>query len=85
MKFLLVRDGATLGDYGHFTNSGSFCRKGNIFSDIKSLSSEADITLRQHEVRLISNPCHTLVTLDNLALSLPNNHAFNSQLASLSP
>lgn len=68
-----------LGEYGYFTNSGSFCSKGNIFSHIKSRDPEADIIPRRPQVTM--NASKSLV-VDGL--SLPSNHAFNSSLVSLS-
>lgn len=85
VDFLLVHEGAKLGDYGHFADSGIFRCKGNIFTAIKSLSSEADIAPGQYEVSMHSFPLLSPVTVDRLGLSLPSNHTFNSLLASLSP
>lgn len=78
VDFLLVCEGAKLGDYGHFTDSGSFRRKGNIFADINSPIQETNIS--QQPGSYLS---YSRVTADNLGLSLPNNHTFNSSLASL--
>ena len=72
-----------LGDYGYFSDSGRFCRQGNLFADIKSFVSEVDTVPRQQEVMV--GQYSTIVDVDERALSLPSNHAFNSSLASLSP
>ena len=74
-----------LGDYGHFTNSRIFHRKGNIFTDIKSLSPEVVITPRQHGVSMFSYPTQSAVTPHNPGLSLPTNCVLNSWLVSFSP
>ncbi|KAL4081390.1 heterokaryon incompatibility protein-domain-containing protein [Scleroderma yunnanense] len=53
MKFLPAPKGIKLGDYGHFTESDNFRCEGNVFIDLKSLSSKADttnITPKQHNV-----------------------------------
>ena len=71
-----------LGDYGYFSDFGEFGRRGSIFDDIKSLVSEADIIPRPQEMTAGSNPF--VVVVDDCGLSLPNNSAFNSSLASLS-
>ena len=71
-----------LGDYGYFTDSGQFCVQGNLLSDFKSRISEADITPRQKEV---TSWKHNPVVVDNTGMSLPNNPAFNSLLAPLTP
>ncbi|KIM62907.1 hypothetical protein SCLCIDRAFT_24714, partial [Scleroderma citrinum Foug A] len=78
VDFLLVCEGAKLGDYGHFTDSGGFRRKGNIFADINSPVQETNIS--QQPGSYVS---YSGVTADNLGLSLPNNRVFNSSLASL--
>ena len=66
-----------LGDYGYFSESGYFCIEGNLFSELRSLTSEVDITPRQKAV-------NGLGVVDT-GSSLPNNPVFNSVLASLSP
>ena len=66
-----------LGDYGYFTGSGQFYSQGNLFSDSKSLISEADITPRSKTVTDLS----VVIT----GLTLPNNPAFNSLLAFFAP
>ena len=66
-----------LGDYGYLTDSRQFFRQGNIFSDFESVISEVDITPRQ---KIVAG--YSVVDTD---LSLPNNPAFNSFLASLAP
>ena len=71
-----------LGDYGYFSDSGLFSLKGNIFVDLRSLISEVDITPSQLKVATITLG---MARVDNLGLSLPNNRAFNSSLASFSP
>ncbi|KIM62904.1 hypothetical protein SCLCIDRAFT_1214704, partial [Scleroderma citrinum Foug A] len=85
MDFLLVRDGAKPGDYGHFTDSGGFRRKGNIFADIISPIPETNMSQQPVRARSASFCNYAQVTADDLGLSLPNNHAFNSSLASLAP
>ena len=66
-----------LGDYGYFSDSGHFCIQGNLFSEFRPLVPEVDITPRQKTVT-----GYGVVDTDS---SLPNNHAFNSFLASLAP
>ena len=67
-----------LGDYGYFTDSGRFFSQGNLFSDFKSLISEANITPEQKEVTGSWG-------FNATSSSLPNNPTFNSFLASLAP
>ncbi|KIM50494.1 hypothetical protein SCLCIDRAFT_1225311 [Scleroderma citrinum Foug A] len=49
-NFLTAPDGIKLGDYGHFTDPKEFCCEGNLFADLESLSSMADISPRQHGI-----------------------------------
>ena len=71
-----------LGDYGYFTDPKIFSCKGNIFTDMKSLISEADAFPRQH--RVTDAKRSPLAVPAKSALSLPRNHVFNSLLASFS-
>ena len=85
-----------LGNYGHFTDSEDFFCEGNLFADLKSLSLNADITPRKHEIS--SNGAYwrdnnyvmahgDLGSVDlykPLGLSLPSNDDFKALLASLS-
>lgn len=72
-----------LGDYGYFSELGSFCCEGNIFANIESpsLSSEVDNPLREHQV---TDARHSRRFRIVSAQLLPTNHSFNSSLASLS-
>ena len=72
-----------LGDYGYFSELEHLCSQGNIFSDSKSHIPEVDITPIQQEV--MTREWSNAVVVDNTALSLPSNPAFNSFLASLFP
>ncbi|KAL4070148.1 heterokaryon incompatibility protein-domain-containing protein [Scleroderma yunnanense] len=99
VEFSRAPKGINLGDYGYLTSSDDFHFEGNIFSDLKSLCSEPDITPRQHKINK-KNGYHTNsdyveahssisndvpVTLYRpLGLSLPSNPDFKSSLASLS-
>ena len=71
-----------LGDYGYFSDSGEFGRRGSIFDDIEPRVSKADIIPRPQEVT--AGPNSSVVVVDDCGLSLPSNPAFNSSLASLS-
>ena len=73
-----------LGDYGYFSGSGDFGRRGNVFADIKSLIPEADAIPRR-QVMTMAGQGSSLVVVDDRGLSLPTNQVFNSSLASLSP
>ena len=100
LEFLLVRDDANvssflssvqrltsseqLGDYGYFIDSGMFCGQGNVFTDIKALTTKADFVPTQHSVSILSCPYYSQVIPAKFGWSLPNNCAFNSLLASLS-
>ncbi|KAL4082080.1 heterokaryon incompatibility protein-domain-containing protein [Scleroderma yunnanense] len=99
MVFSLAPNGIKLGDYGHFTDSSGFCCEGNIFSDLKSLVLELEITPRQHEISgrqlndtdsdyVMAHHCISgdvpLTLYKPLGLSVPNNCHVNSLLASLS-
>ena len=77
--FILITQ--QLGDYGHFSDSGRFCNQGNLFSDFKSRITELDLTPRQQVV--VTWGLYNAVVVDSMGLSLPNNPAFNSLLASL--
>ncbi|KAL4075403.1 heterokaryon incompatibility protein-domain-containing protein [Scleroderma yunnanense] len=93
-EFSQAPKGIKLGDYGHFTDSKNFCCEGNIFADLRSLTSESVITPRHHKigyntdgdhVNAYSSPPDVSVTLRKpLGLSLPSHQNFNSLLASLS-
>ena len=74
--FLLIAQ--QLGDYGYLTKTGQFCSGRNLFAEVKSLISEVDFTPRRKTVTGYS-------IFGNTDLSLPNNPAFNSFLASLAP
>ncbi|KIM61678.1 hypothetical protein SCLCIDRAFT_1215769 [Scleroderma citrinum Foug A] len=50
MKFLYAPNDIKLGDYGYLTDSKDFCREGNLFTDLKSLSLKANITTRQNKI-----------------------------------
>ena len=72
-----------LGDYGYFSDSGCFGRQGNAFDDLQPILSGVDIAPGYHKVT--TKFMNSTKVVDSCGLSLPNNRAFNSRLASLSP
>lgn len=83
--------GQQLGDYGYFTKSKHFYPEGNILTDLKSQSSKADITPRQHKIFEINEyDTHTTCAMPQeskvfsdfltlykpIGLSLPNHKDF---------
>ncbi|KIM61303.1 hypothetical protein SCLCIDRAFT_1216075 [Scleroderma citrinum Foug A] len=97
MKFSYAPDHIKLGDYGHFTDSEDFCCEGNLFTDLRSLSSKANITSRRLKLsergghqreRDVVKAYHYSGGFTELykplGLSLPSNDNFNSSLVSLS-
>ena len=67
----------------YFSDSGDFCYHGNLFSDIKDLISDVDLIPRQHKVIMTS--LSSFAAVDNVGLSFPSYHTFNSLLAFASP
>ena len=86
-----------MGDYGHFAASGDFI-EGNVFAEVESLFSKANIAPRQHKisqlggdqresdiVRAYHDSSDSSIELYKpLGLSLPSNDDFRSFLVSLS-
>ena len=74
--------GEQLGDYGSFTNCGSFCWTGSVFDDIRPLISDVEVVPMQHKVSL--RRFRNIKVVDELGLSLPSSRTFNPSLAPLS-